>query len=287
VISDWISRAAAAHGDDVYLADARGSATVSYAGLRAALRATERRLDEAGLPPGSRIAIKIADPLDYATALACVIAAGRVAVPLDPGAPDADVTRVLGVARPAAMITNWHRAGATTADGERRAGAPEATGPFWIIDLGLSGAGAGADGGDAGGGIFLSTSGTTGTPKGILLSEAQLAHVAQSVVEAHRLGRADRGYCSLPLFHVNAEVVGVLATLRAGAYLAVDRKFSRRGFWEMITERRITWINAVPAIISILAMDPPPAASPSSRPLDLRFVRSASAPLPLAALEKF
>ena len=51
----------------------------------------------------------------------------------------------------------------------------------------------------------------------------------------HRLSRADRGYCSLPLFHVNAEVVGLLATLRAGAYLAVDRKFSRRGFWDLIS----------------------------------------------------
>ena len=280
MIRDWISGTATRHGDDVYLADARGSATLSYAGLRAALRATERRLDEAGLPPGSRIAVKIGDPLDYATALVSIIAAGRVAVPLDPAAPDADITRVLGVARPAALITAWHR---TAALGEQRGDDGEATGPFRIIDLRLSGTGP-ADG-DAGGGIFLSTSGTTGAPKGILLKEAQLAHVAGCVMDSHRLTRADRGYCSLPLFHVNAEVVGVLATLRAGAYLAVDRKFSRRGFWEMITERRITWINAVPAIITILAMDPPTAPSP--RPTGLRFVRSASAPLPLAALEKF
>ena len=112
------------------------------------------------------------------------------------------------------------------------------------------------------GGIFLCTSGTTGTPKGILLREEQLAHVASSVVECHRLGRGDRGYCSLPLFHVNAEVVGVLATLRAGAHLALDRKFSRRGFWQLIGERGITWINAVPAIISILAIEPPAAARP-------------------------
>jgi acyl-CoA synthetase (AMP-forming)/AMP-acid ligase II len=132
------------------------------------------------------------------------------------------------------------------------------------------------------GGIFLCTSGTTGTPKGILLRGDQLAHVASSVVDCHRLGAADRGYCSLPLFHVNAEVVGVLATLRAGAQLALDRKFSRRGFWQLIGEREITWINAVPAIISILAIEPP-----ATRPASLRFVRSASAPLPLAALERF
>jgi acyl-CoA synthetase (AMP-forming)/AMP-acid ligase II len=132
------------------------------------------------------------------------------------------------------------------------------------------------------GGIFLCTSGTTGTPKGILLRDEQLAHVASSVVDCHRLTAADRGYCSLPLFHVNAEVVGVLATLRAGAQLALDRKFSRRGFWQLISDREITWINAVPAIISILAIEPP-----VTRPASLRFVRSASAPLPLAALERF
>jgi acyl-CoA synthetase (AMP-forming)/AMP-acid ligase II len=101
-------------------------------------------------------------------------------------------------------------------------------------------------------------------------------------VDSHRLGPSDRGYCSLPLFHVNAEVVGVLATLRAGAYLAVDRKFSRRGFWDLINADRITWINAVPEIISILSMDPT-----GDPPASLRFVRSASAPLPLASLERF
>jgi acyl-CoA synthetase (AMP-forming)/AMP-acid ligase II len=154
----------------------------------------------------------------------------------------------------------------------------EAKLPFGITAFDFSPLTSGSDGG----GIFLCTSGTTGTPKGILLREEQLAHVASSVADWHRLGRSDRGYCSLPLFHVNAEVVGLLATLRAGAYLAVDRKFSRRGFWDLINADRITWINAVPAIISILSMDPP--ADP---PKELRFVRSASAPLPLASLERF
>jgi oxalate---CoA ligase len=257
VIRAWIEEAAARHGDDVYLAEARGAATLTYAGLLDIVRQTERRLDEAGLPPGTRINVRLSDPVGYAAALVALVAAGRVAVPLDPGAPDTDVARVLGVARPAGMITDQH--------------------PFGITAFDRSPLTSSADGG-----IFLCTSGTTGTPKGILLREEQLAHVASSVVDWHRLGRTDRGYCSLPLFHVNAEVVGLLATLRAGAYLAVDRKFSRRGFWDLISADRITWINAVPAIISILSMNPP--ADPPAR---LRFVRSASAPLPLASLERF
>jgi acyl-CoA synthetase (AMP-forming)/AMP-acid ligase II len=274
VIRAWIEEAAASHGDDVYLADARGSATLTYSGLLDVVRETERRLDDAGLPPGSRVNVRLADPLGYATALVALIATGRVAVPLDPGAPDTDVARVLSVARPAGVVTS-HAAAAGWQPG---GGAEDATLPFGITAFDFSPLTSGTDGG----GIFLCTSGTTGTPKGILLREEQLAHVASSVVDWHRLRRADRGYCSLPLFHVNAEVVGLLATLRAGAYLAVDRKFSRRGFWDLIDADRITWINAVPAIISILSMDPP--ADPPKR---LRFVRSASAPLPLASLERF
>jgi acyl-CoA synthetase (AMP-forming)/AMP-acid ligase II len=102
------------------------------------------------------------------------------------------------------------------------------------------------------------------------------------VASHHRLTPADRGYCCLPLFHVNAEVVGLLATLAAGACLVLDRRFSRRRFWALIEERRVTWINAVPAIIAVLAMDPP-----AVRPGRVRFVRSASAPLPPSVLRRF
>src|ERR1700722_16209975 len=274
VIRGWIEEAAARHGDHVYLADARRKATLTYAGLLAVVRETERCLDEAGLPRGARVNVRLADPLGYATALVALIAAGRVVVPLDPGAPDSDVARVIGVARPAGMVTG----GAAPLDGAMAAGDDAATPSFGVTAFDLSPLASGADGG----GILLCPSGTRGTPKGILLREEQLAHVASSVVDWHRLRPDDRGYCSLPLFHVNAEVVGLLATLRAGAYLAVDRKFSRRGFWDLISAERITWINAVPAIISILSADPP--AEPPAR---LRFVRSASAPLPLASLQRF
>jgi oxalate---CoA ligase len=273
-VRQWIEQAAGRHGDDVYLADARGTASLSYAQLLDTVHATERRLDEAGLPPGARVAIRLADPHRYATALVALVAAGRVAVPLDPGAPEEDIARVISVARPAGTVTEpAGQPGDGTAAGDGEAAPPFGISAFKLLP---------ATAGSPGGGIFLCTSGTTGTPKGILLAEDQLAHVASSVVAAHRLTRSDRGYCPLPLFHVNAEVVGVLATLRAGGYLAVDRKFSRRGFWDIISCREVTWINAVPAIISILAMDPP--AGPLSR---LRFVRSASAPLPVAALERF
>jgi acyl-CoA synthetase (AMP-forming)/AMP-acid ligase II len=269
LLREWIDQNAAARGDAPYLEDAAGSGTLTYAGLARSVRAWCRLLDNAGIAPGQSVAIRWPEQFGYAMALAGILGAGRVAVPLDPGAPAADVTRVLAVARPRAVVGD-------PADGplldlpvlklpnEDSPSDPEVVPP-------------------RGGGIYLCTSGTTGTPKGILLSEEQLCHVAAAVASHHRLTPADRGYCCLPLFHVNAEVVGVLSALAAGACLIVDRKFRRRGFWDLIEARQATWINAVPAIITILGMDPP-AAPLSDR---VRFIRSASAPLAPAALRRF
>ncbi|HEY3735697.1 MAG TPA: AMP-binding protein [Streptosporangiaceae bacterium] len=286
VIQDWIRSAKARRGAAAYLEDARGPAGLSYAGLARAARGWAHVLDQAEVPPGVGVAIRLADPVSYATALVAVLAAGRVAVPLDPAAPAARLGRVLSVARPAAAVCD----------------APDGLPPGLPLlrppGPGLPpGAGRSAPPGLAGGGgIFLCTSGTTGTPKGILLTEDQLGHVADCVARHHRLTAADRGYCPLPLFHVNAQVVGLLSTLRAAAALVLDRKFSRRGFWPLMAGRQITWINAVPAIIAVLALDPPvlapdppvsatvPAASPHP---GIRFVRSASAPLPPSVLARF
>ena len=273
MLTEQIDEAAACRGDAPYLEDAAGDATLTYAGLRRSARAWARHLDEAGIPAGARVAIRLPDPFGYAGALVGIVAAGRVAVPLDPGAPAADVARMLKVAQPWALVGDDLESGLPVLG----LPGPGLSGPAGEV------AGAGPWPGAAGrGGIFLCTSGTTGTPKGILLREDQLTHVAAAVAAHHRLTPADRGYCCLPLFHINAEVVGLLATLAAGACLVVDRKFSRRGFWELIGTRQITWINAVPAIITILAMDPP--AAPAER---VRFVRSASAPLAPSALRRF
>jgi acyl-CoA synthetase (AMP-forming)/AMP-acid ligase II len=239
MIRDWIRQHAARNGDACYLREGTGTAALSYAELERSVVAWEEHLDGAGIAPGASVAVSLPDPLSYAAALVGIVAAGRVAVPLDPAAPAAEHARVLTLAESAGVSDT--------------------------------------------GGIFLCTSGSTGTPKAILLREDQLAHVAAGIAAHHRLTPADRGYCCLPLFHVNAEVVGVLSTLCAGACLVLDAKFSRSRFWSLIAEHQITWINAVPAIITLLTLEP----TGDPQPQHVRFVRSASAPLPPATLERF
>jgi acyl-CoA synthetase (AMP-forming)/AMP-acid ligase II len=120
-------------------------------------------------------------------------------------------------------------------------------------------------------------------PKVIVLHQRQLLHAARAVAQHHRLDSNDVGFNPLPLFHVNAEVVGLLASLWAGSELVLDDRFHRTGFWEVMGRHQVTWINAVPAIINRLATTGPVASIPRS----IRFVRSASAPLPLATLRRF
>jgi acyl-CoA synthetase (AMP-forming)/AMP-acid ligase II len=129
----------------------------------------------------------------------------------------------------------------------------------------------------------LASSGTTGVPKVIPLHQGQLLHTARNVADHHRLTPGDRGFNPLPLFHINAEVVGLLASLVAGSCLVLDDRFHRTRFWALMADRRITWINAVPAIVSRLA-DPRPDEVIPSR---IRFIRSASAPLPVATATRF
>jgi len=133
--------------------------------------------------------------------------------------------------------------------------------------------------------VLLSSSGSTGEPTQVLLSDAQLAHVANAVADSHQLGPADVGigYCPLPLYHVNAEVVGLLATLQARGTLVLDRRFSRSEFWATVDAHEATWVNAVPAILALLAED----GTTTKDPAQIRFVRSASAPLPVLVLRRF
>ena len=129
------------------------------------------------------------------------------------------------------------------------------------------------------GGVILSSSGTTGTPKVVRRGPGAAApHGACRRRPSPPLGRATRGFNPLPLFHINAEVVGLLSTLVAGSSLVLDDRFHRTGFWDLMGSAVVTWINAVPAIVSRLADSGPDETVPPG----IRFIRSASAPLPVA-----
>jgi acyl-CoA synthetase (AMP-forming)/AMP-acid ligase II len=257
------------HRKRSFLEAARSPRTVSFTDLDAACTDWNAWLDRHAVAPGARVIVDIDDPLSFALVHLGVISAGRCSVPIDPDAPSADVIRTIAATDPVLVISDRPDRGHTgslpfvhVADGRSpapkgpEASAAEPTGP---------------------GAIRMSTSGSTGEPKTVHLDEGQLLHVARSIAAHNELTPTDRGYNCLPLFHINAQVVALLASLVAGATVILDRRFHRSGFWSLLRDREVTWLNGVPAILAILAQNPEAQTLPH-----LRFVRSASAPLPEA-----
>jgi len=271
---------AADRGDDVAFVDGASGRTRTWRAVTAAADGWAAQRWPLGRHNG-RVGLLLAEPLHAAESVLAALAARVTVAPLDPGAPPAELSRTVRTLGLTSVVTDVDgevhevlaRAGADVwqwSDGillrttDRRTPAPRSS----ALDAAL----------------VMTSSGTTGAPKIVPLSEDQLLHAARAVVAHHRLGPDDRGYCPLPLFHINAIVVGVLSTLVGGGRLVVDRRFSRRSFWERVNGHGVTWINLVPAIITILADTPVPPPPVAAR---IRFARSASAPLAMATQARF
>ena len=272
-IGALVARRALALGNRVYAEDARSERVLTFEALE-----HWRQAFGPGGPfsAGTTVALSIADPLSCAAAVLGALAAGLWVAPLDPAIPDVG---------PSGLKPVLARTGARAVVADRPA--PEAIRADWVeleswaprFDAPSEPAGPVA----ASGGVVLSSSGTTGPPKVVRLAQARLVHTARCVVTHHDLRADDRCFNSLPLFHINAEVVALLSSLVAGSAVVLDDRFHRTGFWDLIGERRVTWINAVPAIISRLCE----LRKAEKVPSGVRFIRSASAPLPLAAADRF
>jgi acyl-CoA synthetase (AMP-forming)/AMP-acid ligase II len=229
------------------------------------------------LPPGTVVGLRAARPAAFCRAYLAGLAAGVCVAPLDPRATPDEVAGLLDVLQAADLVV----------DGEEAAAQFSGAGvQLWITSAaGLRPAERGhrVRLGSPGTAALLPTSGTTGAPKLVPLTEGQLLRVAAGIARHHQLTPRDRGYSPLPLFHVNAQVVGVLSTLVAGSSLVVEDRFHGSRFWAAAEELEVSWLNLVPAILGILGEGDPPAAV-SRR---VRFARSASAPLPSAVQQRF
>ncbi|MGD0216208.1 MAG: AMP-binding protein [Desulfobaccales bacterium] len=134
--------------------------------------------------------------------------------------------------------------------------------------------------------LLLYTSGTTGVPKGVILTQKNMAAGGENVTLAHCLQPADRGLVSLALYHINAEIVSIMGPLVSGSSIVVPERFSVTAFWPLMSEYQCTWFSVVPTIVSYLVS----GSEIIGKGYDLsrlRFGRSASAPLPPSLQKEF
>ncbi|MFZ2528986.1 MAG: acyl-CoA synthetase [Rhodococcus sp. (in: high G+C Gram-positive bacteria)] len=126
--------------------------------------------------------------------------------------------------------------------------------------------------------FVLYTSGTTGSPKGVLLSRRAVAAGIDAIAQAWEWSSADTLVHGLPLFHVHGLILGVLGSLRVGSRLIHTGKPTPRAY----AEARGTLYFGVPTVWSRVVEDEESARALSGA----RLLVSGSAPLPVPVFER-
>jgi acyl-CoA synthetase (AMP-forming)/AMP-acid ligase II/phosphosulfolactate synthase (CoM biosynthesis protein A) len=233
----------------------------------AEIAAISRQWRRSGL--AGPVGLALSNPLEMASHVVAALAAGVLVAPMDPSAPARDTAARAREMNLSAFVTD----GAGNPRGLDALRQVHLGNPPTLPDVPARPA------------LIMASSGSTGKAKIVPLTLEQLMATAQEVVDHLGLTPKERGYSPLPLFHIYCIVIGVLSALVADSTVVLDRRFSRRAFWDRVQRHDVTWLNLVPAILAILASDPDSRPAPNAR--GIRLARSASAPLPVSVLERF
>jgi len=101
--------------------------------------------------------------------------------------------------------------------------------------------------------VIIYTSGTSGNPKGAILTHANLLADAQAIAEWFGFDVNTRTLCILPLFHNNGQVVTLLAPLwSGGSTIMIKGNISLKTFWDFVKRYEANWSSVIPTILSVL-----------------------------------
>jgi len=100
--------------------------------------------------------------------------------------------------------------------------------------------------------LIVYTSGTTGPPKGVVLTARNLLIDADGIADWHGFGPDDRLMCVLPIHHVNGTVVTLVTPFYFGGGAILNRKFKSDVFWRRIHDEGVTCVSVVPTLLEFL-----------------------------------
>ncbi|HCA43649.1 MAG TPA: long-chain fatty acid--CoA ligase [Bacteroidetes bacterium] len=100
--------------------------------------------------------------------------------------------------------------------------------------------------------MIVYTSGTTGNPKGVVLTQYNLMVDAKYISEWHNVQTGDTMMCVLPIHHVNGTVVTIMTTMYAGARLVLNQKFNTEKFLERIANEKVKVVSVVPTLLAFM-----------------------------------
>ncbi|MCC8394142.1 AMP-binding protein [Paraburkholderia sp. MMS20-SJTR3] len=128
---------------------------------------------------------------------------------------------------------------------------------------------------------LIYTTGTTGTPKGVMLSHRNLLYIAAVSSRLRKVGPDDVVYAVLPISHVYGFASVCLGSLHAGATLRLAPRFAPEAVRRALADERVSIFQGVPAMHAKLLEHLQTSGHPWSAP-QLRFAYSGGSPLDAA-----
>ena len=250
-----------------------GGARVTYGELIRAALSHAARLRSDGLRPGDRVAVWATPDLATIAAMVGNALAGYPTVPLNAALGVSELAHVLQDAAPRAILA---------ADPDPFRGKTPA-----VREIAIGGPAAPPGEGPGPGDplLVLYTSGTTGPPKGAVLTHRNAAFDLDALADAWGWSDADALVHALPLFHVHGLILGVLGTLRVGASLELVPRFSPEAVCAAMA-RGGTMLFGVPTMYHRVAEHCEASAEDAGILARARLLVSGSAALPVRENER-
>jgi long-chain acyl-CoA synthetase len=238
-----------------------GPERLTYAGLEAAVERCAAALQAVGVGKGDRVAMLLGNGIPFPVMLFAALRIGAIAVPMSVREQAPGIAYML--AHSGAKLLAYD---AGLAD---RLPAPEETpqlahrvevapGGLSALPLLAEPGGeppAAVDEEDTA--IILYTSGTTGRPKGAMLTHLGICHSAMHFESCMGLTSGDRAVVAVPMSHVTGVIALIAAMVRAAAALIVMPAFRAAEFLDLAAGERMTHSLMVPAMYNLCLLDHP------------------------------
>jgi acyl-CoA synthetase (AMP-forming)/AMP-acid ligase II len=246
-------------------------------------------LAELGVESGDVVSVFLPNCIEFLETWFAILKAGAVLGPINPAYTGPEAGYVIEHSEAVAVVTDSQRADVIAAERDgldrlRHVISIDGGGELGLSELaGRGGPTPAPARGPEDLAAILYTSGTTGKPKGAMLSHRnQLVNATQGA-ELVPLGPGDRVGMLLPLFHANAQVVTTLIPIMIGCEIVMWERFSASKFWETVEQLQPASLSAVPTILAAVLHAP---GAPEGR-TSLRYVICGAAPLSLELLDAF
>jgi len=211
-----------------------------------------KKLIEQGVKPRDRVLLFFENSLDFYVAYFGVWQTGAVVAPLNIFLKERELKHIVQDAKPKMIITSSEKVSMfngddlpsilTEKDLDLDAPLPGTIPEFTVPDVKEDELAA-----------LLYTSGTTGLPKGVMLSSKNIMTNVAQVMSCMPLCKAQRLFCILPLFHSFAQNTCVWTALFSGCSVVVVPKIDRRGIFEGLKHNPTIFLG-VPALYGLLCL---------------------------------